>query len=105
MIRGRLFALLLLGMTAGTALTPAAQASEAKLPGDLQERHQRDVHERDVLAAHVVADLARGLQPERDQRCRALLRRRHAGLHRREAEGPGAVPLRREGPVADDGAG
>lgn len=36
MIRGRLFALLLLGMTAGTALSPAAQASEAKLPGDLQ---------------------------------------------------------------------
>ena len=35
---------------------------------------------------------------------RLLLRRRHAGRHRRQAQGPGARPLRREG-RADSGGG
>lgn len=36
MIRGRLLALCILGMTASTGLLPVAQAQEAKLPDDLQ---------------------------------------------------------------------
>lgn len=36
MIRGRLFALFVLGMTACSGLLPAAHASEANLPADLQ---------------------------------------------------------------------
>lgn len=36
MMRGRLFALCLLGMTSGAVFFPAANANEAKLPGDLQ---------------------------------------------------------------------
>ncbi len=36
MTRGRLFALLLVGMTSCAALLPATHASEARLPGDLQ---------------------------------------------------------------------
>ncbi len=36
MIRGRLFALCLMGMISAAGLLSAAHAAEAKLPGDLQ---------------------------------------------------------------------